>query len=146
MLEFLTQYGSDILAALVSVTAVFTSIVGLAKSLKIGKKVDTNAATTQQEIQITREGIVEAFKTAKIPTEWKVTVSNQLMQQLNKFRDDFIVMFKEQEELRTKLMVAAVKILNYTAASNKLTEDEKQEINELIKMITDEDATIDITK
>lgn len=146
MLEFLTQYGSDILAALVSVTAVFTSIVGLAKSLKIGKKVDTNAATTQQEIQITREGIVEAFKTAKIPTEWKVTVSNQLMQQLNKFRDDFIIMFKEQEELRTKLMVAAVKILNYTAASNKLTEDEKQEINELIKMITDEDATIDITK
>ena len=146
MLEFLTQYGSDILAALVSVTAVFTSVVGLAKSLKIGKKVDTNAATTQQEIQITREGIVEAFKTAKIPTEWKVTVSNQLMQQLNKFRDDFIVMFKEQEELRTKLMVAAVKILNYTAASNKLTEDEKQEINELIKMITDEDATIDITK
>lgn len=146
MLEFLTQYGSDILAALVSVTAVFTSIVGLAKSLKIGKKVDTNAATTQQEIQITREGIVEAFKTAKIPTEWKVTVSNQLMQQLNKFRDDFIVMFKEQEELRTKLMVAAVKILNYTAASNKLTEDEKQEINELIKMITDEDATIDITE
>lgn len=146
MLEFLTQYGSDILAALVSVTAVFTSIVGLAKSLKIGKKVDTNAATTQQEIQITREGIVEAFRTAKIPTEWKVTVSNQLMQQLNKFRDDFIVMFKEQEELRTKLMVAAVKILNYTAASNKLTEDEKQEINELIKMITDEDATIDITE
>lgn len=146
MLEFLTQYGSDILAALVSVTAVFTSIIGLAKSLKIGKKVDTNAATTQQEIQITREGIVEAFKTAKIPTEWKVTVSNQLMQQLNKFRDDFIIMFKEQEELRTKLMVAAVKILNYTAASNKLTENEKQEINELIKMITDEDATIDITK
>ena len=146
MLEFLTQYGSDILAALVSVTAVFTSIVGLAKSLKIGKKVDTNAATTQQEIQITREGIVEAFKTAKIPTEWKVTVSNQLMQQLNKFRDDFIIMFKEQEELRTKLTVAAVKILNYTAASNKLTESEKQEINELIKMITDEDATIDITK
>ena len=55
-------------------------------------------------------------------------------------------MFKENEQTRDLIMISILKILNFTAASNKLTEDEKKQIDDLIKQITDEDNTIDITE
>ena len=122
------------------------SITGLVKVFKTNQKINAEQAKTQTEIQITREGIIEAFKAAKIPNEWKVTVSKQVEAYLTKFRDEFITMFKENEQTRDLIMISILKILNFTAASNKLTEDEKKQIDDLIKQITDEDNTIDITE
>ena len=114
--------------------------------MKTNQKINAEQAKTQTEIQITREGIIEAFKAAKIPNEWKVTVSKQVEAYLTKFRDEVITMFKENEQARDLIMISILKILNFTAASNKLTEDEKKQIDDLIKQITDEDNTIDITE
>ena len=72
--------------------------------------------------------------------------SKQVEAYLTKFRDEFITMFKENEQTRDLIMISILKILNFTAASNKLTEDEKKQIDDLIKQITDEDNTIDITE
>ena len=53
-------------------------------------------------------------------------------------------MFKEQEELRTKLAVANTQILAFTAAFNKQSTEKQTEINELIKQITDGDKVIEV--
>ena len=146
MLEFFAQHGPAILAGMTALGSLVASITGLVKVFKTNQKINADQAKTQTEIQITREGIIEAFKAAKIPNEWKVTVSKQVEAYLTKFRDEFITMFKENEQTRDLIMISILKILNFTAASNKLTEDEKKQIDDLIKQITDEDNTIDITE
>lgn len=146
MLEFFAQHGPAILAGMTALGSLVASITGLVKVFKTNQKINAEQAKTQTEIQITREGIIEAFKAAKIPNEWKVTVSKQVEAYLTKFRDEFITMFKENEQARDLIMISILKILNFTAASNKLTEDEKKQIDDLIKQITDEDNTIDITE
>ena len=146
MLEFFAQHGPAILAGMTAIGSLVASITGLVKVFKTNQKINAEQAKTQTEIQITREGIIEAFKAAKIPNEWKVTVSKQVEAYLTKFRDEFITMFKENEQARDLIMISILKILNFTAASNKLTEDEKKQIDDLIKQITDEDNTIDISE
>lgn len=146
MLEFFAQHGPAILAGMTALGSLVASITGLVKVFKTNQKINAEQAKTQTEIQITREGIIEAFKAAKIPNEWKVTVSKQVEAYLTKFRDEFITMFKENEQARDLIMISILKILNFTAASNKLTEDEKKQIDDLIKQISDEDNTIDITE
>lgn len=146
MLEFFAQHGPAILAGMTALGSLVASITGLVKVFKTNQKINAEQAKTQTEIQITREGIIEAFKAAKIPNEWKVTVSKQVEAYLTKFRDEFITMFKENEQTRDLIMISILKILNFTAASNKLTEDEKKQIDDLIKQITDEDNTIDISE
>lgn len=146
MLEFFAQHGPAILAGMTALGSLVASITGLVKVFKTNQKINAEQAKTQTEIQITREGIIEAFKAAKIPNEWKVTVSKQVEAYLTKFRDEFITMFKENEQTRDLIMISILKILNFTAASNKLTEDEKKQIDDLIKQISDEDNTIDITE
>lgn len=146
MLEFFAQHGPAILAGMTAIGSLVASITGLVKVFKTNQKINAEQAKTQTEIQITREGIIEAFKAAKIPNEWKVTVSKQVEAYLTKFRDEFITMFKENEQTRDLIMISILKILNFTAASNKLTEDEKKQIDDLIKQISDEDNTIDITE
>lgn len=146
MIEFLEANGATIVSVITAGAGLFASVYNIIKVLKIGKKVDANAEATKQDIQITRDGIVEAFKTAKIPTEWKISVSNQVNTILTQWRDEFLTLFKEHEFARDEIMVMILKILAFTAASNKLTEEDKTKINELIKLIGEKDSTIDITE
>ena len=146
MLEFLETYGAQIVAVLTAAAGLFTAVYNMTKVLKINKKVDQNAEATKQDIEITREGIVEAFKTAKIPTEWKISVSNQVNAILTQWRDEFIELFQKHEVVRDDIMLMIVKILAFTAASNKLSDEDKAKLDELIKCISDNDSTIDITE
>lgn len=146
MLDFLAQYGAQIITALVALGSLAGSVYGILKVFQTGKKVDIVNKTTDEKIQITRDGIVEAFKSAKIPTEWKVTISKQFDEKLTSLRDEVIGILQNSETARTGAIIMILKILNYTAASNKLTEDDKTKIADMVKLITDEDATIDITE
>lgn len=146
MLDFLAQYGAQIITALVALGSLVGSVYGILKVFQTGKKVDIVNKTTDEKIQITRDGIVEAFKSAKIPTEWKVTISKQFDEKLTSLRDEVIGILQNSETARTGAIIMILKILNYTAASNKLTEDDKTKIADMVKLITDEDATLDITE
>lgn len=144
MLDFFVNYGADITALLIAIAGLTTAIATLRKAFKTGKKVDTVNMATDEKIRITREGIVEAFKTAKIPTEWKISVSKQVNETLEKWRDDFITRMKNNQSTTNAVMLMMLKILSYTAASNKLTEEDKDKIDELIAVISEDDKTIDI--
>ena len=144
MLEFFQIYGPSILAAIVAAGGAITSVCATIKMFKTEKRVKASEAQTKEDIRVTREGIVEAFKKSKIPTEWKISISKQVDEKLEAWAEKFLIMFKEHEDLRTQLAVANTKILAFTAALNKLSPEEQTEINELIKQITDGDKTIEV--
>lgn len=139
MLEFFENYGADLIALIIAICGAVTATMSLIRVVKLGKQ-------TKSDIQITKDGIVEGFKMAKIPSEWKVSISNQVDKKLQEWTDKFIEIVKENEELRTRMTALTLKILSYTQASNKLTEEEKAILNDLIKLIKLDDATIDITE
>lgn len=144
MLEFFEQYGANILTLIIALTGAATSIKSFVDTIKLSRSVKLTQSDTMQQVQITREGIVEAFKTAKIPTEWKISISNQVDQKLEAWAEKFLTMFEEHERIRTELAVANTKILAYTAAFNKLTPEEKEHIEELIKQVTEKDKIIEV--
>lgn len=144
MLEFFELYGPSILAAIVSAGGAITAVCATIKLFKSEKRIKAENAQMQEDVKITREGIVEAFKKSKIPTELRLSISKQVDEKLEAWAEKFLIMFKEHEELRTKLAVANTQILAFTAAFNKLSPEEQTEINELIKQITDGDKVIEV--
>ena len=144
MLEFFEQYGPSILAAIVALSGAITSVWSAIKMFKTEKRVKLDQAETKEALQITQEGIVEAFKRAKIPTELRVSINEQVDKKLETWAEKFLTMFAEHEELRDKLAVANAQILAYTAAFNKLSVEEQAEINELIKQITEKDKNVEV--
>lgn len=144
MLEFFQIYGPSILAAIVAAGGAITSVCATIKLFKSEKRIKAENAQMQEDVKITREGIVEAFKKSKIPTELRLSISKQVDEKLEAWAEKFLIMFKEHEELRTKLAVANTQILAFTAAFNKLSPEEQTKINELIKQITDGDKVIEV--
>lgn len=145
MLTFFETYGADILAGIVALASLAGSIYALVTTFKTGKKVDVNNQSLLGDIQVTKEGIVEAFKAAKIPSEWKISISNQVNTILTAFSDKVLSLLKEHEGLRTDMMVMILQILSFTAASDKLSDEDKQKILDLINCVEEIDRTIDIT-
>ena len=144
MIDFFTTYGTDILAIIVALSGVATSIATLVKNIGLLKQFNALKKNTDEKIEITQNGIVEAFKTAKIPNEWKISISNQVDKKLEEWAEKFLTMFEEHERIRTELAIANSKILTYTAAFNKLSEEEKVVIEESIKQLSEKDRTIEV--
>lgn len=144
MIDFFTTYGADILAIIVSLSGAATAIATLVKNISLLKQFKTLKKTTDEKIEITQNGIVEAFKTAKIPNEWKISISKQVDEKLEKWAEKFLTMFEEHERIRTELAIANSKILTYTAAFNKLSDEEKVVIEESIKQLSEQDRTIEV--
>ena len=144
MLEFFQTYGPSIFAGILGAGSLASAIVALCNVFKINKKVNKETKTVDEKIQITQDGIVKAFQTAKLPNEIKLSLMTQVKDVLTEARDKIIEEVKKNEQLRTNMMMLILKILNFTAASNKLTEDEKKQIEDMIKLISNEDSTIEI--
>lgn len=145
MLEFLAQYGIDLTTIVTAIGAAIGTVISLRQVIKNNKLINQNNQSVNNSIKITREGIVAAFKEAKIPNEWKISVSNQVNTMLTNFRDEFIKLYKENTDLTNKLLAISAKILSFTAASDKLTDAEKSQLNDLVLLLNTEDYTIDIT-
>ena len=144
MLEFFQLYGPSILAAIVAAGGAVTSVCATIKMFKTGQQVKASEAETKNAIAITQDGIVEAFKQAKIPSDLKISLSNQVDKKLEEWAAKFLTMFKEHEDMRTQLAVANAKILAFTAAFNKLSPEEQQAIEDLIKQITETNKTVEV--
>ena len=139
MVEFFEAHGLDLIALITALGGLIGTIAGLVRIFKTDKSVG-------DKIKITREGVVEAFKTAKIPTEWKIDVSRKIDASLTKWREELVGLIKKDLALNTELLLFALKILSYTAASNKLTPEDKAKLDELMRLVGDEDKTLDISE
>lgn len=144
MLEFFEIYGPIIAGWIISIGGCATGLYAIIRCFRLGKKVDTTTLSLEKQVQITRQGIIEAFKSAKIPNEIRLSISTKVEEVLNLATNKIIEVIKKNEAVRTTANLMILKILNYTAASNKLTEDERKQIEDILKVLTDEDNTINI--
>ena len=144
MLEFFTNYGADLTAILVAVGGIIVTAYNTANIFVNNRKVRKDLTAAQEAVKITQDGIVEAFKIAKIPNELKVSLSKQVDTKLNEWQDKVIKLLEKYQSqlLETNLMM--LKILSYTAASNKLTDEDKARLEDFTKRITGEDQTIEV--
>lgn len=141
MVEWLEAHSASILAVIMSLCGSITSIETLIKSLNFITTLKSELAALKKDIQITREGIVEAFKEAVIPSEIKVDISKQVNKILDSAMSEFKAILINNQETMAKMMVYMLKIMKNTAAYNKLTDEEKQVLNNLVS----EDTIIEIT-
>ena len=140
MLEFLAQHGPSIISAVLGIAGMMVGVYNVIKCFKMGKKIDTTTVSLETNIQVIKDGIVEAFKSAKLPSEIKLSISNKLEEILGQVRDTVITEFKKNEAARTMIMLLILKILRFSQASSKLTDEEKNKIKERAKSGTkDED-------
>ena len=146
MVEFLEQYGASIVAIIIAIAGMVTAVFNFKKAAELNKQIKTNADAARQDVAVTRQGVIDAFKSAKIPTEWKIDVSNKIDKSLSKFRDETIELIKSNQATTNDFLLMAIKILQYTKASEKLNDDEKAKLDEMVQLIKDEDKTIDITE
>ena len=146
MVEFIEQYGASIVAIIIAIAGMITAVFNFKKAVELNKQIKTNADVARQDVQITRQGIIDAFKSAKIPTEWKIDVSNKINTSLSAFRDEIISLIKSNQATQNDMLLIAIKILQFTKASDKLNEEDKAKLDEFIQRIGEEDKTIDITE
>lgn len=144
MLGFLEIYGPALISGIIGAGGLAGAIYNIVKCFKLGKKVDKATCSLEKNIEITREGVVQAFKSAKLPNEIKLSITTKVEEVLSQARDKLIEEVKKNEALRTTMMAMILKVLSFTAASNKLTDDEKKQIEDMIKQINVEDNTINI--
>lgn len=144
MLDFIAQYGPMITLVLTALGSLGAAVYNIKQVLTMGKKVDENIANTQQGIQITQQGVIEAFKTAKIPTEWKIDVSNKITSTLTDWQQKIDNLVSSKLAQTNKLLNLALTILKNTAAANKLTDEEKAQVEEIQKQVTDDDKTVSL--
>lgn len=136
MLEWLSTYGLDILLGILSSGGLYAGISGIVKTIKLNNKIDKTVdekiGKVQEDIVITQEGVIQAFKQAILGNDFKISINNQIDKKLTDLAEKLISTIKENEELRTRLTVLTAIILKNTAAYNKLTDEEKGEMNVLI--------------
>lgn len=146
MLEWLTTNGFALVAGILGTLGTVGATWAVTKVFKVGKKVNGAINVAKEDVKVTREGIVEAFKSANIPSEFKITISNQVNQLFTMFKDELLKIVQHNADYINTAVSLMLKILSYTAASDKLTDDEKALVNDWIKQISDAEKTIDITE
>ena len=135
--EFLSKYGATIVMALINIANAAAAVTAYIKMKRSERQ-------TKSDIQITQEGIVKAFKDAKLPSEVKVSLSNQLDAKFNNWSKNFLKEYEQREEQKMALILATAKILSYTQAFNKLDDETKAKIKDAINQISENDKTIEV--
>lgn len=144
IIQFIQEHGTDILNGLLSALSVFIATNATIRSFKVDKKFNINQNQVNNAIQITRDGIVEAFKKARVGTEVKVSLTNQLDTKLAAMEKRLVSIVTRHESVRTRLALENTKILSYTAAYNKLSENEKSQLNEVLAEAENIDNTVEV--
>ena len=143
MEDLIVQNLSAIISAVVAVSGAIVSITAFIKSLKSEKRTRIETNQLRNDVKITREGITQGFKDAVITKDLKVSVNNQVTKILDNGLGEIMAEIKKHEKKRTEMNYWTLKILEYTAASGKLTKEEKAELRELLASIREEEQIID---
>ena len=141
MIEWLEANAPGILAVVMTLCGNITSISTLIKSLNFITTIKSELNSLRKDIQVTREGVVEAFKEAVIPGEIKIEISKQVNKILSDAMQEFKEILVNNQETMAKMMVYMLKIMKNTAAYNKLTDEEKS----LLKTLISNDTIIEMS-
>lgn len=113
------------------------AVASMIKAIKTGKVSTAQYNELKDQIGITQQGIVEAFKQVKFPTTWKVDLSKKFDAKFEELGNRLYNKLVHQDEAKTRLMIFMAKIMSNTAAYNKLTDDEKAELASLLTVVNE---------
>ena len=111
MIEWLEANAPGILAVVMTLCGNITSISTLIKSLNFITTIKSELNGLRKDIQVTREGVVEAFKEAVIPGEIKIEISKQVNKILSDAMQEFKEILVNNQETMAKMMVYMLKIM-----------------------------------
>lgn len=153
-MDFIVNNYGTILAAIGTLCSAVIAITSMVKALHSEKRVKAELMNVVSHVQtelnqmgdtvtITRQGIVQAFKDAVVTKDIKVSINNQVKKILDEELAKFQEVINKSETRKTQMVYWAIKVLSYTAAYDKLTVEQKTEIDELLAMIADDEKLID---
>lgn len=153
-MDFIMQYGDEILVIIGSITSAVVAITSFIKALKSENRVTTTVNTVvngirtemkklDERVTVTRQGIVQGFKDAVVTKDVKVSINNQVKLILEDFKKDILAEVKRQNQERTQMTYWALKILRYTAAYDKLTVEQQTELDEVMALIAEDEKIVD---
>ena len=143
MMEYLAEHMAQILAIVTAVTSLLITITTFIKVLKSEARTTGRLSNFAEDVKVTRAGIVQGFKDAVVTKDLKVSINKQVEKILDARLDEFLKKITKSEEIRTKMAYWNLKILAWTAAYNKLTNEEKAEISELMALIAEEEQIVE---
>lgn len=153
-MDIIIEYGEKIVQWLATISAFVVSVTMFVKSLKSETRV-TDAFTAfktavnnevtalDTKVNITRQGIVQGFKDAVVTKDVKVSVNSQVKKIIDEKMDTLITVVKKNEEKRTKIAYWNLKILANTAAYDKLTVEQRGELQEVMADIAEDETIVD---
>lgn len=142
-MDYLAENAAAIVAALTAIGGAIVTLVSFMKALKSERRTKTQIDKNTKDIIITREGIVQGFKDAVVTKDLKVSINKHVEKILDNKFDKLLEIISKNEERRTKLAYWSLKVLEYTAAFDKFTTEEKSEIYELLAMIDEEEQIVE---
>lgn len=113
------------------------AVASMIKAIKTGKVSTAQYTELKDQIGVTQQGIVEAFKQVKFPTTWKVDLSKKIDAKFDELGNRLYNKLVHQDEAKTRLIIFMAKIMSNTAAYNKLTDDEKAELASLLTIVNE---------
>ena len=153
-MDILTEYYTQILYVIGTITTAIIAITSFIKALKSESRVTTNVDTMlssvkkemallDEKVTITRAGIVQGFKDAVVTKDVKVSVNSQVKKLLDEHKQEILAIVNKSEARKTQLTYWALKILRYTAAFDKLTVEQQSELEEVMALIADDEQIVD---
>ena len=124
-------------SVIIGICGVITALFGVVKAIKTGKVSTAQYNDLVSKIDVTQNGIVEAFKQVKFPTDWRVDLSKKVEAKFEELSEKLYSKLIAQDEAKTRLIIYMAKIISNTAAYNKLTDEEKAELNSLLTYVNE---------
>ena len=113
------------------------AVASMIKAIKTGKVSTAQYNEPKDQIGITQQGIAEAFKQVKFPTNYKDDLRKKFYDKFKELGNKLYNNLVHQKKEKTRLMIFMAKILSNTAAYNKLTDDEKAELASLLTVVNE---------
>ena len=130
MLDWLQISPAALIAIITGGSAALVSIIAVITAVYTAKK-------ARKEYQITKEGVVDGFKQAVIPSKIQLDVATSL----NKFMAEVFPKLEESVKNQINPLVSAnllmLQILANTAAANKLTDEQKAQMQQIYNYLSE---------
>lgn len=126
-----------ICSTIVGICSVIAAVASMLKAVKTGKISTAQYNELCEKIGVTQTGIVEAFKQVRFPTTWKVDLSKKVEAKFDELGNKLYNKLVAKDEEKTRLIIYMAKIMSKTAAYNKLTDEEKAELNNLLVVVNE---------
>lgn len=142
-MEWILANYEKIVAVIIQVISLVVATTSFIKVLSSEKRTVSKLSKFENDVAITRAGIVQAFKESIVTKDVKVSVNNQVKKVLHEELEILKKEIRNSEERRTKMNFWVLKILSWTAAANKLTLEQQTDINELLALIAEEEQIVE---